>query len=108
LTQDDKEAVKDCYKEYIGMVKIYYEEAQRSKQEGPKGEVVGNNSGIAHVKDPLGAGMSVEVEGAPEGTPKKKCKTVQVGVKMENNMKETTDEDKQGSTSSSDDFIVIT
>ncbi|GJX19648.1 ARID DNA-binding domain-containing protein [Tanacetum coccineum] len=107
LTQDDEEAVKECYKEYIGMVKIYYEEAQRSKQdEGPKGEVVGNSSGTAHVKDPLGyAGMSVEIGSALEGTPKK---TAQFGVKMESNMEDTADEDEQGSTSSSDDFIVIT
>nr|GEY48915.1 ARID DNA-binding domain-containing protein [Tanacetum cinerariifolium] len=60
LTQDDKEAVKECYKEYIGM------------DEGPKGEVVGNSSGTAHVKDPLGyAWMSVEIGSALEGTPKK-------------------------------------
>ncbi|GJY23068.1 ARID DNA-binding domain-containing protein [Tanacetum coccineum] len=50
LTQDDEQAVKECYKEYIGMVKIYYEEAQRSKQEEPGIEVVGNSSGTAHVK----------------------------------------------------------
>ncbi|GJU53450.1 hypothetical protein Tco_1227164 [Tanacetum coccineum] len=107
VSQDDEETVKECYKEYIGMVKIYYEEAQRSKQdEGPKGEVVGNSSGTAHVKDPLGyAGMSVEIGSALEGTPKK---TAQFGVKMESNMEDTADEDEQGSTSSSDDFIVIT
>nr|GEZ29071.1 ARID DNA-binding domain-containing protein [Tanacetum cinerariifolium] len=99
--------VKECYKEYIGMVKIYYKEAQRSKQdEGPKGEVVGNSSRTAHVKDPLGyAGMSVEIGSALKGTPKK---SAQVGVKVENNKKDTADEDEQGSTSSSDDFIVIT
>nr|GEW09573.1 ARID DNA-binding domain-containing protein [Tanacetum cinerariifolium] len=84
--KDDEEAVKECYKDYIGMVKIYYEEAQRSKQdEGPKG-------------------MSVEIESALEGTPKK---TAQVGVKMESNMEDTTDEDEQGSTSSSDYFIEL-
>ncbi|GJZ61362.1 ARID DNA-binding domain-containing protein [Tanacetum coccineum] len=31
-----------------------------------------------------------------------------IGVKMESNMDDTADEDEQGSTSSSDDFIVIT
>ena len=41
LAQEDEEAVKECYKEYIGMVKICYEEAQRSKQGKPKEEVVG-------------------------------------------------------------------
>ncbi|GJW72335.1 bulb-type lectin domain-containing protein [Tanacetum coccineum] len=28
LAQENQEAVKECYKEYIGMVKIYYEEAK--------------------------------------------------------------------------------
>ena len=32
LTQEDQEAIEDCYKEYIGLVNIYYEKAQRSKQ----------------------------------------------------------------------------
>ncbi|GJY78213.1 hypothetical protein Tco_0484014 [Tanacetum coccineum] len=30
LAQENQEAVKECYKEYIGMVKVYYEEAQDS------------------------------------------------------------------------------
>nr|GEY15864.1 hypothetical protein [Tanacetum cinerariifolium] len=35
---------------------------------GPKDEVVGNSSGTAHVKDPLGhEGMTVEIESALEG-----------------------------------------
>ncbi|GJZ46605.1 ARID DNA-binding domain-containing protein [Tanacetum coccineum] len=106
LTQDDEQAVKECYKEYIGMVKIYYEEAQRSKQEEPGIEVVGNSSGTAHVKDPLGcAGISVEVDDAQDGTPRK---TAQDGVNMDSNMRDTTDEDEQGNTSSSDDFDIIT
>nr|GEW99464.1 bulb-type lectin domain-containing protein [Tanacetum cinerariifolium] len=39
LAQEYQEAVKECYKEFIGMVKIYYEEAKRSKQERPGKEV---------------------------------------------------------------------
>nr|GFA00972.1 RNA-directed DNA polymerase, eukaryota [Tanacetum cinerariifolium] len=31
LAPEYQEAVKECYKEFIGMVKIYYEEAKRSK-----------------------------------------------------------------------------
>ncbi|GJV67976.1 hypothetical protein Tco_1483485 [Tanacetum coccineum] len=44
------------------------EEAERSLQgKGPKDEVVGNSSGTAHVKDPLGhEGITVEIESAPE------------------------------------------
>ncbi|GKB82828.1 hypothetical protein Tco_0949723 [Tanacetum coccineum] len=44
----DQEAVKECYKEYIGMVKIYYEGAQRSKQ-GRPGEI----GKIAFIEQPL-------------------------------------------------------
>ncbi|GJT13090.1 hypothetical protein Tco_0860132, partial [Tanacetum coccineum] len=80
--------------------------AQRSKQEEPGIEVVGNSSGTAHVKDPLGcAGISVEVDDAQDGTPRK---TAQDGVNMDSNMRDTTDEDEQGNTSSSDDFDIIT
>ncbi|GKC82416.1 EH domain-containing protein 1, partial [Tanacetum coccineum] len=50
--QGDQEAVKECYKEYIGMVKIYYEGAQRSKQGRPGEDVVGNSSGTALIKEP--------------------------------------------------------
>ncbi|GJU11762.1 ribonuclease H-like domain-containing protein [Tanacetum coccineum] len=51
-TQEDYEAVKECYKEYIGMVKIYYEGAQRSKQGRPGEDMVGNSSGTAWIKEP--------------------------------------------------------
>ncbi|GJS52126.1 ARID DNA-binding domain-containing protein [Tanacetum coccineum] len=40
LTQEDRDAIKEYYKEYIGMVKVYYEEAKRSRQVRP-GIVVG-------------------------------------------------------------------
>nr|GEU50337.1 bulb-type lectin domain-containing protein [Tanacetum cinerariifolium] len=45
LAQENQEVVKECYKEFIGIVKIYYEEAKRSKQERPGKEVVGNDRG---------------------------------------------------------------
>nr|GEV64385.1 hypothetical protein [Tanacetum cinerariifolium] len=55
------------------MVQVYYEEAERSLQgKGPKDEVVGNSSGTAHVKDPLGhEGMTVEIESTLEGMSQK-------------------------------------
>ncbi|GJU19028.1 bulb-type lectin domain-containing protein [Tanacetum coccineum] len=48
LAQENQEAVKECYKEYIGMAKRYYEGAKRSKQEKPEdvddAKVEGSNS----------------------------------------------------------------
>ncbi|GKF98883.1 hypothetical protein Tco_0297666, partial [Tanacetum coccineum] len=67
--QGDQEAVKECYKEYIGMVKIYYEGAQRSKQGRPREDVVKNSSGTAWIKEPQAfAKMSVEIEDTLDGT----------------------------------------
>ncbi|GKC43195.1 zinc finger, CCHC-type containing protein [Tanacetum coccineum] len=51
-------------KEYIGMVKSYYEGTQRSRQERP-GEVAKNSSGTAGIERPQAfARISVEVEDA--------------------------------------------
>ncbi|GJT41991.1 hypothetical protein Tco_0941856 [Tanacetum coccineum] len=47
LAQEDQEAVKECYKEYIGMVKICYEGTQRSKQERPGEDVVISHNFVA-------------------------------------------------------------
>ncbi|GJW51877.1 zinc finger, CCHC-type containing protein [Tanacetum coccineum] len=53
-------------KEYIGMVKSYYEGTQRSRQERP-GEVAENSSGTAGIERPQAfARISVEVEDALE------------------------------------------
>ncbi|GJY69124.1 hypothetical protein Tco_0472106 [Tanacetum coccineum] len=73
LAQENQEAVKECYKEYIGMVKVYYEEAQRSKHGRPGESVVGTSSRTAWKREPQAfAGMrSVEIVDTPEdGTPK--------------------------------------
>ncbi|GJU04882.1 hypothetical protein Tco_1121312 [Tanacetum coccineum] len=76
LTQTDEEAVKESEKEYIGMVKICYEGAQRSKQERPGEDVVGNSRGTAWIKEPQAfAKISVEVGDALDGTPRKKSRT---------------------------------
>ncbi|GJQ89739.1 bulb-type lectin domain-containing protein [Tanacetum coccineum] len=68
LAQENQEAVKECYKEYIGMVKVYYEEAQRSKHGRPGENVVGTSSGTAWKREPQAfAGMrSVEIVDTPE------------------------------------------
>ncbi|GJZ71733.1 putative reverse transcriptase domain-containing protein [Tanacetum coccineum] len=84
--QGDQEAVKECYKEYIGMVKIYYEGTQRSKQGRPGEDVAGNSSGTAWIKEPQAfAKMSVEIEEMLDGTPRKKSRTARDDVKMEGN-----------------------
>ncbi|GKE79318.1 hypothetical protein Tco_1545438 [Tanacetum coccineum] len=86
LAQEDQEAVKECYKEYIGMVKIYYEEAQRSKQGRPGEDVVGNSSGTAWIKEPQAfAKMSVEIEDTLDGTPRKKSRIARDDVNKESN-----------------------
>nr|GEY98738.1 serine/threonine/dual specificity protein kinase, catalytic domain-containing protein [Tanacetum cinerariifolium] len=104
----NQEAVKECYNEYIGMVKVYYEEAQRSKHGRPEENVVRTSSGTAWKREPQAfAGMrSVEIVDTPEdGTPKG---TAQVDVKDESNSKGTTNKELEDYPSSSDDFIVIT
>nr|GEV13633.1 hypothetical protein [Tanacetum cinerariifolium] len=61
LTLEDKEAIKECYKEFIGMVKVYYEEAKRLKQ-GRLGLVV-------ELKAPQEFATTIaEVEEAPNAT----------------------------------------
>ncbi|GJX68155.1 hypothetical protein Tco_0303882 [Tanacetum coccineum] len=87
--QGDQEAVKECYKEYIGMVKIYYEGAQRSKQGRPGEDVVGNSSGTAWIKEPQAfAKMSVEIEDTLDGTPRKKSRIARDDVNKESNEKQ--------------------
>nr|GFD11232.1 bulb-type lectin domain-containing protein [Tanacetum cinerariifolium] len=62
LAQENQEVVKECYKEFIGMVKIYYEEAKRSKQERSGKEVVGKDRGTVRLKEPQAfAGMNAEI-----------------------------------------------
>ena len=47
LACEEQEAVKECYKEYIGIVKIYYEDALRAKQ--GKADVEGYGRGTADI-----------------------------------------------------------
>nr|GFB29325.1 hypothetical protein [Tanacetum cinerariifolium] len=88
------------------MVKIYYEESKRSKQERPGKEVVGNDRGTVRLKEPQAfAGMNAKIGNSLNGTPKG---TAQINVKNKGNSEETTTKDLEDYTSSSDDFIVIT
>ncbi|GKE64922.1 hypothetical protein Tco_1519083 [Tanacetum coccineum] len=74
LTDKDQEAVKECYKEYIGMVKIYYEEANRSRH-GEPGDVAVNCRGTAGKERPhADARIDAEVEEMLDGTPRKKSR----------------------------------
>nr|GEX14118.1 hypothetical protein CTI12_AA420450 [Tanacetum cinerariifolium] len=106
LAPEYQEAVKECYKEFIGMVKIYYEEANRSKQERPGKEVVENDRGTVGLKEPQAfAGINAEIGNSLNGTPKG---TAEVDAKNKGNSEETTNKDLEDYTSSSDDFIVNT
>nr|GFA40237.1 ARID DNA-binding domain-containing protein [Tanacetum cinerariifolium] len=106
LASEYQEAVKECYKEFIGMVKIYYEEAKRSKQERPGKEVVENDRGTVELKEPQAfAGINAEIRNSLNGTQKE---TAQVDVKNKGNSEETTNKDLEEYTSSCDDFIFIT
>ncbi|GKE43765.1 hypothetical protein Tco_1471049 [Tanacetum coccineum] len=85
LTDKDQEAVKECYKEYIGMVKIYYEEEKRSRH-GEPGDVAVNCRGTARKERPQAdARIDAEVEEMLDGTPRKKSRTARDDVKMEGN-----------------------
>ncbi|GKC31403.1 disease resistance TIR-NBS-LRR class family protein [Tanacetum coccineum] len=84
LAQENQETVKECYKEYIGMVKIYYEEAKRSKQEKPGKEVVGDGSGTAGIKEPQAvAEMDAEIGDSLDGTQGKTAHEINVQSRSE-------------------------
>ncbi|PWA45498.1 hypothetical protein CTI12_AA517300 [Artemisia annua] len=60
------------YREYIGMVKVYYEEAKR--MQGKPVVEEGNGRGAADIHGPqVDARLDAEVEDALDGTPR--CKT---------------------------------
>ncbi|GJZ85924.1 ARID DNA-binding domain-containing protein [Tanacetum coccineum] len=95
LTREDRDAIKEYYKEYIGMVKVYYEEAKRSRQVRPE-IVVGSEAPQAFAR------TSAEVEGSPNGTQDGIAKD---DVKTEESNAEWT---TNNNTSSDDSFEVIT
>ena len=109
LAYEQQETVKELYKEYIGMVKLYYEEAKRVQGEPERmasmSEVEPQKDawviaygaqGNAHVE-----ALEAKVQEIQEMSPKKKCR------RMEDVMQPSGSK-HEGSTSSSDDFIIIT
>ncbi|GKB97274.1 hypothetical protein Tco_0983411 [Tanacetum coccineum] len=75
--------VKEVYKEYIGMVKIYYEEAKRSRH-GEPGDVAVNCRGTAGKERPQAdARIDAEVEEMLDETPRKRSKTEKEDVELE-------------------------
>ncbi|GKC61242.1 ARID DNA-binding domain-containing protein, partial [Tanacetum coccineum] len=55
LTEDDGEAMRDCYRRFIDMVQVYYETAERPWYERKLGNEVGKSSSVpTKVEDPQG------------------------------------------------------
>nr|GEX85995.1 ARID DNA-binding domain-containing protein [Tanacetum cinerariifolium] len=109
LAHEHHETVKEVYKEYIGMIKVYYKEAKRSRHEEPR-DVAVNYKGTAE-RPQVSAKINDEVD-MPDETLRKRSRTEWEDVNMEDvNNKGNYDETnhgKQTSTSSSEDFIIIT
>ncbi|GJS37841.1 ARID DNA-binding domain-containing protein [Tanacetum coccineum] len=102
LTNEDGEAMKDCYRKFIDMVQVYYETAKKPWYEvKPKEDVVESSSGDAKVKDPQG--KDKDEAGKEEALEKDKNKSTQFGVRLESNEEEA----EEGSVTDSNDFEVI-
>ncbi|GKA67752.1 ARID DNA-binding domain-containing protein [Tanacetum coccineum] len=103
LTDDDGEAMKECYRKFIDMVQVYYETAKKPWYERkPKEDVVESSSGNARVKDPQGKEKDdAGKEEAPEEDMNMKT---HFGVRLVGNMEE---EAEQGSITDSNDFEVL-
>nr|GEV03302.1 bulb-type lectin domain-containing protein [Tanacetum cinerariifolium] len=106
LTEDDEEAMRDCYKRFIDMVKVYYETAERPWYEKKPGNEVGeSSSGTTKEKEPQGtdkdkAGIEETLKESEEGMIIK----TQFRVRLESNKEEDAE---QGSITDSNDFEVI-
>nr|GFA03962.1 ARID DNA-binding domain-containing protein [Tanacetum cinerariifolium] len=112
LAYEHHETVKEVYKEYIGMVKVYYEEAKRSRHGEPRDVAVNCRGTAGRERPQVSAKINAEVEEMPNETPRKRSRTEREDVNMEdvNNggNYEETNHGKETSTSISDDFIIIT
>nr|GEW40739.1 ARID DNA-binding domain-containing protein [Tanacetum cinerariifolium] len=102
LTDDDREAIKECYRKFINMVQVYYEIAKKPWYErNPKEDVVENSSGNARLKDP--EGKEKDDAGKKEALEEDMNKETQFGVRLEDNV----EEEVEGSITDSNDFEVI-
>ena len=106
LAYEHQDSVKELYKEYIGMVKLYYDEAKRMHKE-PE-----NMDAMSKVEPQKDARVSAQVEAfeaqigdMQEESPRKRCRRFEDDMQTSAMDAESKAED---STSSSDDFIIIT
>ncbi|GJS95347.1 ARID DNA-binding domain-containing protein [Tanacetum coccineum] len=106
LTDEDGEAMRDCYKRFIDLVQVYCETAERPWYDCrmPEKEM-GESSRIGAKEDPQGmdkgkAGI-LETQGALEEGMNQET---QFGVKLESNMEEDAEEE---SMTGSNDFEII-
>nr|GFA55957.1 external alternative NAD(P)H-ubiquinone oxidoreductase B2, mitochondrial [Tanacetum cinerariifolium] len=94
------------------MVKVYYEEAKRSRHGEPRDVAVNCRGNAGRERPQVSAKINAEVEEMSDETPRKRSRTEREDVNMEdvNNggNYEETNHGKETSTSSSDDFIIIT
>ncbi|GJY26022.1 ARID DNA-binding domain-containing protein [Tanacetum coccineum] len=106
LTEDDGEAMRDCYKRFIDMVQVYYETAERPWYERKPGNEVGKSSSIpTKVEDPQGKDKDkAGIEEAQEALEEGMNFETQFGVRLEGNREEDAE---QGSITDSNDFEVI-
>ncbi|GKA56980.1 ARID DNA-binding domain-containing protein [Tanacetum coccineum] len=103
LTDDEGEAMKECYRKFIDMVQVYYETAKKPWYERkPKEDVVESSTGNARVKDPQG--KEKDDAGKEEALEEDMNMKTHFGVRLVGNMEE---EAEQGSITDSNDFEVI-
>ena len=97
LADEEQETVKECYKEYIGMVKIYYEDAIRANL----GKVESDENGrvAAYIRPQPDSDLEDAMDIVDE-SPKKK-------IKIEGEEAMTVSNKTSDCTEESDDFVVI-
>ncbi|GKD83568.1 ARID DNA-binding domain-containing protein [Tanacetum coccineum] len=105
LGQEHQDEVKELYKEYIGMAKVYYEEAKRSKH-GKPGIVGENCIGDAGNGRPQGDARMEDAE-VEEGKPDKTQGTDDQDDVKGNNSSDAASNKEAQSMTSSDDLIII-
>nr|GEZ00164.1 ARID DNA-binding domain-containing protein [Tanacetum cinerariifolium] len=82
LAYEHHETVKEVYKEYIGMVKVYYEEAKRSRHGEPRDVAVNCRGTAGRERPQVSAKIKAEVEEMPDETPRKRSRTEREDVNM--------------------------
>ncbi|GKD78431.1 ARID DNA-binding domain-containing protein [Tanacetum coccineum] len=103
LTEDDGEAMRDCYKKFIDMVQVYYETTERPWYDRKPGKEVGESSRAgANGEDPQGKDKGKA--GIEEAQENGLIIKTQFGVKLESNIEEDAE---QGSITDSNDFEII-